>query len=420
MDFEYKEEYQYFTNACLNVTDACNLACTYCFVQQQPHFMTLDTAKKCVDFLAENIKKHPTKEKGNLTFFGGEPTLMWDDIIVPIVSYVQQEYKDIITFSMTTNGTLLNKDRIDYLAENNIKILLSCDGNETAQNLNRPCRDGQNSFPLVIQNIPYLLEKFPNTTLRSTISMSSVNEVFNTYLFAIENGFKSHFMAIDARSTWSQQALADLKKQMQLVYSHILSQFILGKQPMINCTPIDRAFTYVLLNDVIEIFNNYEPFERDMVRTIEKCGLGVLSAAFGYDGKIYSCQEQPSSGNEYFYIGDIYNGIDIIEHQKLLADYTKKQATYAKTQENCTNCIIQNICHIHSCPSVNYDITGDMLVSSDAECEWKKIVYELALEVMQFLYNNNESFKTYLIKNCNYNQILKEGGANLHELSIVR
>ena len=61
-----------------------------------------------------------------------------------------------------------------------------------------------------------------------------------------------------------------------------------------------------------------------------------------------------------------------------------------------------------------------MLVSSDAECEWKKIVYELALEVMQFLYNNNESFKTYLIKNCNYNQILKEGGANLHELSIVR
>ena len=30
--FEYKEEYSKLTNVCLNLTDSCNLACRYCFV----------------------------------------------------------------------------------------------------------------------------------------------------------------------------------------------------------------------------------------------------------------------------------------------------------------------------------------------------------------------------------------------------
>lgn len=32
-EFEYKEEYGWLANICLNVTDACNLACRYCFVE---------------------------------------------------------------------------------------------------------------------------------------------------------------------------------------------------------------------------------------------------------------------------------------------------------------------------------------------------------------------------------------------------
>ena len=32
-NFIYKEEYKYLTNVCLNLTDACNLACRYCFVE---------------------------------------------------------------------------------------------------------------------------------------------------------------------------------------------------------------------------------------------------------------------------------------------------------------------------------------------------------------------------------------------------
>jgi len=39
----------------LNVTDDCNLQCRYCFVQQQPHYMTLQTAKDIADWLYQNL-----------------------------------------------------------------------------------------------------------------------------------------------------------------------------------------------------------------------------------------------------------------------------------------------------------------------------------------------------------------------------
>ena len=45
------------TSAFLNVTNACNLACRYCFVEQHPNYMTLDVAMDAAKFLVENAKE---------------------------------------------------------------------------------------------------------------------------------------------------------------------------------------------------------------------------------------------------------------------------------------------------------------------------------------------------------------------------
>ena len=75
-EFIYQDRYKYCYNACLNLTDACNLACRYCFVEQQPHFMTLDVAKDAVKFLVNNFNqlKHEENDVMVITYFGGEPT----------------------------------------------------------------------------------------------------------------------------------------------------------------------------------------------------------------------------------------------------------------------------------------------------------------------------------------------------------
>ena len=132
MEFEYKDEYAWLTNICLNVTDACNLACRYCFVEQNPHYMTYEIAEKTVHFILNNLKKKnekfKTNERCSITYFGGEPTLMWNEIIVPLTTYIRKNNFPI-DLTITTNGTLLNKERIQFLKDNNIFPLLSIDGN---------------------------------------------------------------------------------------------------------------------------------------------------------------------------------------------------------------------------------------------------------------------------------------------------
>ena len=205
MSYNYEEVYKYPTCICLNVTDSCNLACKYCFVQQKPHFMTIDLAKQTIDWLINNLIKRnelpnvDKLEKVDVTFFGGEPTLLYDDIIVPLVQYAEEKYLNKVQFSITTNGTLLNKNRIDFLSNHNIIPLLSIDGAKETQDFNRPQRNGKGSFDLVEANIDYLLDKFPNTTFRATLYQPTVKNLYKNYLYATKKGFKNIFICPNAR-----------------------------------------------------------------------------------------------------------------------------------------------------------------------------------------------------------------------------
>ena len=202
---QYKEEYRYLTNICLNLTDACCLACRYCFVAQQPHFMTLDTAKAAVHFLLDNLKKKPNKDKASLSYFGGEPTLLWDEIIEPLTIYIRENNYPI-SLNITTNGVLLNENRIKFLKDNDVEILLSIDGDKETQDFNRPFHDdNKSSFDEVSKNILYILKYFPNTTFRATIYAPTAHLTYQNYWFAVQQGFKNIFFAPDVRHEWNQE-----------------------------------------------------------------------------------------------------------------------------------------------------------------------------------------------------------------------
>ena len=86
---EYSKDLMPITEICLNVTEECNLACRYCFTEHHPNFITLQVAKDAATWLYNNAKiASQIKEKEiipTIGFFGGEPTLMWDSIIVPLI-----------------------------------------------------------------------------------------------------------------------------------------------------------------------------------------------------------------------------------------------------------------------------------------------------------------------------------------------
>lgn len=410
---EYRESFKYPTCVCLNLTDNCNLACKYCFVQQKPHYMTLDIAKDAIDYLVNNYYKKKELEPNDeingvdVTFFGGEPTLLWDQIIVPIVAYSEEKYPDIVHFNITTNGTLLNDERIDFLKEHNIPLLLSIDGDEYVQNFNRPQRNGEGSFELVRKNIPKILQEFRGTTFRSTIYQPTCGELYNTYKFAEKMGFRHIFMCPNAREEWTEENLEILHQEIHKIVTHFIMSCMEKRLP-ISCAALENAFQKILQHD-LQVYNNYTQ-ELNLNRSILRCGIGTGSASIGYDGKIFGCQEQDSRDtNDFFYLGDIYQGIDVERHKQLLGAYHKKAIMTCEDNSLCNNCSLRSTCIDDVCPSVSYDMFKDFHIKPRVDCLYHQWFLEDAIVAMDFLvkHENNETFKQYL--NNIYSSYEKEG-----------
>ncbi|MBE6849011.1 MAG: 4Fe-4S cluster-binding domain-containing protein, partial [Ruminococcus sp.] len=106
---------------CLHIAHDCNLRCTYCFASTGDFgtgrkLMPVETGKLAIDFLLENSGN---RENLELDFFGGEP-LMNFDAVKEVVKYARErekEYGKHFRFTITTNGLLLDDDKIAFINE---------------------------------------------------------------------------------------------------------------------------------------------------------------------------------------------------------------------------------------------------------------------------------------------------------------
>lgn len=161
----------------LQVTQDCNLRCSYCIYSEGSNFgqrththksMSLSTAKKALDFYRKNSSD---TELISIGFYGGEPLLKFD-LIKDVVAYAEDIFSGKeITYSITTNATLLNDEVIDFLLEHKFKVLISIDGPEKVQNKNRRFRDGTGSYRKVMQNVSKMYNKDPDRLGKVTLSM---------------------------------------------------------------------------------------------------------------------------------------------------------------------------------------------------------------------------------------------------------
>lgn len=376
--------------------------------------MTLQVAKDAIDFIHKNIlwkraNVDPT-EKSSITFFGGEPVLMWDQIIVPLTLYIEETYPDMFNFSITTNGTLLNAEKIQFLKDHDIGVLLSIDGAEETQNFNRPCRDQSvNSFDLVVNNIPRLLQAFPYTTFRSTVYEPTCQYIFKNFLFAMATNFTNIFMMPDTRNTnWSAESFDIIKNEIHKIFMFTQQWFEMDKMPPIILSDITNVYKEILDRDVHVI--KQDPFTNDgtFSRDPQRCGLGTGMGSIGYNGNIYGCQEQTSKETlSKFFIGNIYTGIDIEKHSELLREYSAPVKVQCQNPSMCDDCLQKNYCN-SICPSACWDVFQNFNTTNYMQCFWDKCCYAEAQAMMQTLVKaNNQTFKAYLDDVCKYKYVFE-------------
>lgn len=163
----------------LQLTQQCNFRCAYCIYSdisnenQREHSskrMPFDTAKRSIDFLIEHSCNLDTV---NIGFYGGEPLLEMD-LIINIIDYVESvsEGKKV-TYSMTTNGSLLTDQIVEYCISKNIKVTISIDGNKEIHDKNRRFKkDGCGTFHVIMNNLTHIVQAYPE--FKKMISLSMV------------------------------------------------------------------------------------------------------------------------------------------------------------------------------------------------------------------------------------------------------
>ena len=144
----------------VNPTLGCNLRCWYCYENHEHKPLMNESVYNSILRLIDNKLQSEKFESLNISFFGGEPLLGFDKIVMPILTYACQKCKNkgkSITTHFTTNGVLLTKDVLDAI--NNLELSskamfqITLDGNREIHNQSRVGINKAPTYDTVLANI---------------------------------------------------------------------------------------------------------------------------------------------------------------------------------------------------------------------------------------------------------------------------
>ena len=163
---------------CLELTQDCNNRCLYCPYNDSykrkrnhgRHFMSLETAKKAIDFL----KDHSTEsESVAIGFYGGEPLLQFE-LLKKCVTFIRESFKEkTVTLNITTNAMLITPEIAYYLMSNDFSVVVSLDGPAEYHDMYRIDKIGNGSYTKTIAGLKQLAEAHAETK-KGGISINAV------------------------------------------------------------------------------------------------------------------------------------------------------------------------------------------------------------------------------------------------------
>lgn len=314
-----------FNGVFICVSETCNLRCKYCCADygqhgQGPKLMTKQEAKEILDFIKRNHANQniPTK----IYFIGGEPFLNFE-VIKFVVHYSKHLFKRP-SFGLNTNGTIVNKEILNFILKEKINVVFSLDGPKQIQNKNRPFVNGKDSFNKVFGNIKKSQKKLKRSTRIQTVIRED-EDLCKIFSFFRENYFydiiavpeyKSPFMTNNDNynSSLFEKHLEEYKRCNRLYLKSLMSN------ECATCLSITREMLNLL-----------------RIRQIRGpgCGVGRIPAITS-SGDIYGCQSLV--GIKEGYLGNIKRGIS---HKKTNRFFNKINYLYSK----CESCWARTICN---------------------------------------------------------------------------
>ncbi|WDV45244.1 radical SAM protein [Clostridiaceae bacterium M8S5] len=338
----------------MNISNDCNLRCKYCYGDGGSYgfmrqVMDIDMAKKTIDYW---LRYANLNEKLSVIFFGGEP-LLNKKVLVFSVNYINEclkKFNKKTTYSITTNGTILDEDILTLFSENDFRVTVSIDGDETFHNDNRPYVSGKGSYITIKENIYKLIEKGINVSARLTLTHDKVKNLYESVNSIWNIGIdKVNFdLVISENETYkiTHEDIKDIKQQVSKL-ANITYDSIINDN-----------------NKVLQVLMRYVQAIHGKV-VAQTCGYNSLRALMvNTNGEVFRCHRL--LGNDKFTAGNIEKGIDWDR-------YT------TDVDLSCSTCWADSICN--KCAQINYSCSGDVKKVYDIWCNFRKILMKESLKL---------------------------------------
>lgn len=367
----------------LQVTQNCNLKCRYCSFACDETFLNRDHSKKTMKFeiakkTLDFLKEHSKNTKSiSIGFYGGEP-LIEIKLIEECIEYAKKIFFDkIITFNITSNGTIMNNKILQVLKENNVVLMISLDGPRAIHNINRRYFiNGKGSFDKVIENLLFI--KKNEYEYFKTIKYNSVVELDNNNIEDVVNFFSSNEVTRD--NDYQLTLVAD--NFININYSET-NEFLCSKETYIFKNFINylcgKSFSYDFSYlENLKSLSQTISFEKELPKQYHNygpCIPGYLRLHVDVDGIFRPCEKVSEKSDEMI-IGNINDGFNYDNIYRLL--------NYGSTKRlNCKNCWAIRLCQM--CCN-NFDYHGeDKEAYFEEKCLMEKRNIKEAIECLLIL-----------------------------------
>ena len=343
---------------CLHVAHDCNLKCEYCFAAQgdfggAKELMSFEVGKKAIDYLIANSGNRRNLE---IDFFGGEP-LMNFEVVKQLVEYgrsVEKENNKNIRFTITTNGVLLDDDKIKYINENMHNVVLSLDGRKEVNDRMRPTLNDKGSYDIIMPKFKKLVESRPKDKyyyIRGTFTRENLDFSEDVLHFADE-GFE--LTSVEPVVDDESNPFALREEDMETVFNEYEKLAVKYSDRLLN------GENFKFFHFMIDL--NQGPC---VIKRITGCGAGNEYLAITPNGDIYPCHQ--FVGKDEYKLANINDEEIVIPRE--LTDTFKNAHVYSK--EDCQNCWNKFYCS-GGCHANAVNFNGDVMKPYELGCEMQK------------------------------------------------
>lgn len=169
----------------INPTLACNMKCWYCYeTHKNMPAMNLNV-KQATIALIKNLSNTGSLTRLNLSFFGGEPLLSFDRIVIGIINEAVNicKKKSIdLNIHFTTNAYLLTKEVLEQIKGLNVSFQITIDGNENVHNTVRITKNDEQTYSTIIEHIHLALSMGFNVGVRFNYTKRSLPSFIDVLL----------------------------------------------------------------------------------------------------------------------------------------------------------------------------------------------------------------------------------------------